>query len=160
MVLLLTVIAPALLFTGFFVKQKNIQHKMNERLQKAPLHTITANIADVKWIKKNKEVEVYGRMFDIKKFHISGNQIILTGLYDDDEYQLKKDLAELMKEKKDGAAPLNQLVLKFIFTQAIVKTDTFIAPINNTAYKFNYVTYSERAHSQYMAVFTPPPLIV
>ena len=157
LVLLLIVAAPVLLFTGFFVKQKSIQYKMNERLKKTALHTITANTADVKWIKKNKEVEVYGKMFDVKHFSINGNLLTLTGLYDEEEHELKKDLAGLMKEKKDGTTPINQLVLKFVFTEAIAKIDGFSLSFMGIADKFIYNFYNETAQSQYLAVITPPP---
>ncbi len=155
--MLLLIAAPILIFTGFWVKQKSIQYQMNERLEKAALHTITANIADVKWIKKNKEVEIHGRMFDIKHFEINGSQITLTGLYDEEEHELKKGLAGLMKQKKDGTEPLNQLVLKFIFAVTLNNNDTYNSTEAYPAYTTAYAFYNEKAKPQYKLVTTPPP---
>ncbi len=159
LVLLLVVASPLLLFTGFLIKQKNIQHNMNEQLEKVSLLTINTNIADIKWIKKGKEVEIDGRLFDVKKFHITGSQIMLTGLYDEDEYQLKKEFTGLMKEKKDGTTLLNQLVLKFIFTVSYDKPNTFTIATANITDKINYSFHNETAQSQSITVTTPPPNI-
>lgn len=158
--LLLIIAAPVLLFTVFLVKQKNIQHQMNERLEQASLYTITADSKEVRWIKKDKEAEVQGRLFDVKNFYTDGNTIVLTGLYDDDEHKLKQDLSLLMKQKKDGTAPLSQLILKFIFNPALNKiTDinTSVICIHITKLFFDF--YNEKAKAEYLAVTTPPPNI-
>jgi hypothetical protein len=159
LLLLLIVAAPVLLFTGFLIKQKSIQYNMNERLQKASLHTITANLADVKWIKQNKEAEINGRLVDVKEYYITRNQIIITGLYDDEEHELKKDMVELIKEKKGSPAPIHQLVLKLILSVTIDEHDVFSLTFLSTADKIKYPINNESTISQYLSVITPPPNI-
>jgi len=158
--LLLVVMAPVLLFTGFLVKQKYIQHQVHERLERASLSTITAGIADVKWLKEGKEAEINGRLFDVKSFKYKGNTITLTGLFDENEQELKKEFTCLLKEKKGDTAPLNQLVLKFLFSPAINKNNAFTASITGiAAIPVTYAAYSENTQAQYIAVTTPPPNI-
>ncbi len=157
LVLLLILVAPVFLFTGFFIKQKHIQHKMHERLERTALHTITANVTDVKWVKKNKEVEIYGRLFDVKHYLINGNKITLTGLYDEEEHELKKDLAKLMKEEKDGSSPNNQLVVKFNLFIAFIPNNIFDAQQFTALNKISSALYSEQLRHQYIVVATPPP---
>ncbi|WP_462254147.1 hypothetical protein [Ferruginibacter sp.] len=155
--MLLVVAAPLFFFIGFTVKQKQIQHAMKDKLESAVLQTIVLNKADVKWFKKNKEIIIDGKLFDIKSYTIDGEKIVFTGLYDHEENKLKKEFANLVHQKKDDAAPLNQLLLKFIFTAAITKNEepviTF-ADKNNTPV---YINRNEKAVSQFLSVFTPPP---
>jgi hypothetical protein len=158
--LLLIIVAPVLLFTVFLVKQKHIQNQMNERLEYASLHTITADSKEVRWIKKDKEAEVQGRLFDVKNFYTDGNTIVLTGLYDDDERELKQKLSLLMKQKKDGTAPLSQLMLKFIFNPALNKiTDSNSTVVYISSTKIFFKFYNENVQAQYLSVATPPPNI-
>jgi hypothetical protein len=155
--MLLVVAAPLFLFIGFTVKQKQIQHAMKAKLESAVLQTIVLNKADVKWFKKNKEIIIDGKLFDIKSFATDGEKMIFSGLYDHEENKLKKEFANLLHQKKDGPAPLNQLLLKFIFTAVITKNEE---PVITFSIKKNtavYLNHNEKAVSQYLSVFTPPP---
>jgi hypothetical protein len=156
-VLLLIVATPIFFFTCFLVKQKLIQYEMKERLESSLLQTIIADQSDVKWVKKNKEVIIGDRLFDVKFYTIENNQMILTGLYDDAEKKLKKDFAGMLHQKKNESAPLEQLILKFIFTAAIKKTTISEDPFFSNYIGANYLFYNEVAVAQSHAVTTPPP---
>jgi len=157
--LLLVVMAPVLLFTVFLVKQKYIQYQVQEQLEKVFLNTISTSTSEIKWVKEGKEAEINGRLFDVKSFTSNGSNITLIGLYDDAEHELKKEFTGLLKEKKGDTAPLNQLVLKFLFYPAINKNNLYTAAINNTAVAITYAAYSENTLAQYADVTTPPPNI-
>lgn len=148
---------PVLVITGFLVKQKVIQRRMSERLEKTPLQTITADIAEVRWVKKNKEVEVHGRMFDVKKFQVNGNKITLTGLYDNEEHALKKELAGLHKQKKDNSAPIKQLVLKFLNASAINEIYSAVEFYTGKNTVKEYFPYKDDLVNRFIRVITPPP---
>ena len=83
--LLFAVVAPLLFFAGYLVKQSLIQNEMEEQLETKALQTITTDLTGVQWLKKNKEVIIEGKLFDVKSYTITGNKIILTGLFDKDE---------------------------------------------------------------------------
>jgi hypothetical protein len=158
-VMLLLIAAPLFLFVGFIVKQKIIQHQMLEQLENASLQTITVNQTAVTWVKKNKELIVDGKMFDVKSYIITGDKIILTGLFDEEENKLNKKVTILIHQKKDNSVPLNQLILKFILT-AVINKDA--APLITQAKQNSkpvYPTYKEAAVLQYSFVSTPPPNI-
>lgn len=158
-VLLLIVATPIFFFTGFLIKQKMIQHEMKEKLESSFLQTITVNLTDIKWVKKNKEVIIGDRFFDVKSYTIENDKIILTGLYDEAEKKLQKDFAGMLHQKKNETAPLEQLILKFIFTAAIKKnTIAQDLPCNNKI-KVIYLTYNEAAVTLSQSVTTPPPNI-
>lgn len=158
-VLLLIVATPIFFFTGFLVKQKLIQHEMKEKLECSFLQTINVNLTDIKWVKKNKEVIIDDRLFDVKSYTVENNKLVLTGLYDDAEQKLNKDFAGILHQKKNKTAPLEQLIIKFIFTAAIKKNTTPEDLPYNSNIKVIYLTYNEVAVSQSRSVTTPPPSI-
>ncbi len=155
--MLLVVAAPLFFYTSFTVKQKQIQHAMKAKLESAVLQTIVLNKADVKWFKKNKEIIVDGKLFDIKSYASDGEKIIFTGLYDHEENKLKKEFANLVHQKKDESAPLNQLMFKFIFAAAITKNEEAVITFPNENKKAVYANRNEKPVSQFLSVFTPPP---
>jgi hypothetical protein len=154
---LLLVLAPLFFFTGYLVKQKIIQYQMQEQLEKTSLQTITVNKVDISWLKEDKEVIINGKLFDVKSYTVVDDKIILTGLYDRAENELKKEFANLIQHKKNDSAPLEQLVIKFIFTVVINQSQQteVLACSQNT--KTVYPLHNEVPIYQSAAVATPPP---
>ncbi len=156
--LLLIVAAPIFFYVGFLVKQKMIQHQMHERLECAYLQTISIKSDKVVWVNAHKEALVDGKMFDVKSFSIKNGITILYGLYDEAELKLNNQFISLLKNKKKESAPIEQLMLKFIFTAGLVKhpfeiscTEIFNLPI--------YIDYNENIVVQYLPINNPPPLV-
>lgn len=118
--LLLLVAVPLFFSIGFIIKQKNIQAEMKQQLKTALLQTIIVPARDVKWIKKDKEILVYGQMFDVKTSVKSGGNIVFTGLYDEDEQELHENLKGFMHSKNKQSAPLNDLLAKFFSTAVTI----------------------------------------
>jgi hypothetical protein len=156
---LLLVLAPLFFFTGYLVKQKMIQYQMQEQLEKTSLQTITVNKAEISWARKDKEVIINGELFDVKSYIVAGDKIILTGLYDAAENELKKEFANLIQHKKNDSAPLEQLILKFIFTAVINQSQQTEALACCQNKKTVYPLHNEAAIYQSAAVATPPPNI-
>jgi hypothetical protein len=155
--MLLTVAAPIFFFIGFLVKQKAIQHEMKEKLESSLLQTISVNKTGFKWVKKNKEIIVDGRLFDVKNYSFKNNYVTFTGLYDEAEQQLKKDFAGLLQHNKNESGPLEQLMLKFIFTSVINKNTL---PVILSAAKTTqavYFAFNESVIDQPLPVPIPPP---
>ena len=113
--MLLLVAAPMLFFTCFLVRQKLIEHEMEERLEDAAVQTIVVNREDVVWLKKNKEVTVDGKLFDVRSYTITGNKISLSGLFDNEEEELHAQLDNFLHQKNDNSSPLAHLFIKLIF---------------------------------------------
>lgn len=156
-ILLLIAAAPIFFFAGFLFKQKIIRHEMKEKLEGNFLQTITVGKADFKWVKKNKEIIIDGRLFDVKGYRIKNDSLFFTGLYDEAEQKLKKDFAGILQQKKNETAPLEQLILKLILT-AVVKKNTEAAFLSLTkSVKTIFPVYNEVAVTQSIAVNTPPP---
>jgi hypothetical protein len=157
--MLLIAAAPVFFFAAFLVKQRLVQNEMEESLEHTSLQTIIVDQADFQWIKKDKEIIVDGRLFDVKSYIISGGQIEFTGLFDEDEDKLKKRLNNFIEQKDNGDTPLNDLAEEF-----------FSLPINSTnaafaiAANWHYITIKYRKFSEnlpdspYLSYSLPPKL--
>jgi hypothetical protein len=158
-VMLLLVVAPLFFCTAYLVKQKIIQHNMHERLEASSLQTIKVKQIDLRWEKMDKEAIVNGELFDVKYYTVKDGLVILTGLYDNAEKKLKNDFAKLLHKDDDSQAPLEKLLLKFIFASAIVNNIPE-ANIFKVCLKVEYCNYKQVSVFNSLVVFTPPPNIL
>lgn len=154
--MLLLVVAPLFFFIGFLVKREIIYHEMMEKLESASLHTITIRLADVNWTKKNKEVMIDGKLFDVKYVEIIDNKINLTGLFDDEETKLEKKISTAFQSNKNQQAPFSQLKLKFIFN-FYFNEDHSSDSVSVYQSKKAYPAFNEFAVTNSSAVVSPPP---
>jgi hypothetical protein len=154
--MLLLVVAPLIFFMGFLVKREIIYHEMMEKLESASLHTITVRVADVNWKKKNKEVVIDGKLFDIKYTEIIDNEIKLTGLFDEEENKLEKDFTNTFNSNKNQQTPFSQLKLKFIFNFYFIE-DHLSNSVSVYQSKNSYSTFNEVAVTKSSTVVSPPP---
>lgn len=157
-VMLFAVAAPLLFFTCFFIKQKWIEHEMEEQLENASLRTITVDITAVHWIKKNKEVVIDGKLFDLRSYTVNGSRVTLTGLYDKDEDILNEQMKNFVQQKHGANTPLNHLVFNLLFPPLYNTTaDTFDQhPWQLITHHF--IPYQEqKIASKYLSIISPPP---
>lgn len=107
--MLLTVF-PLLLLAIIQVQQIRIQQTMKEHLLQKDLITVVIAEKDVQWIKKDKEILVGRKMFDIKSFRLDKGRYFFTGLYDNKETALNSMMEKgHAQEKKSGNQLLVQL---------------------------------------------------
>ncbi len=76
---------PVLLFCYFQAEQIIIRHKVTEDLERMQLQTLRIPVSLVNWYKKNREIIVDGKMFDVKSYVITGSDAEFTGLFDSEE---------------------------------------------------------------------------
>lgn len=159
--LLLAVVAPLLFFAGFLVKQSLIHNEMEEKLETASLQSITVNVSSVRWLKKNKEVLINGKMFDVRSYAITGNQIILKGLFDGDEDELHEQLKNMLQQKNSPNSSANSTAIKFLFPPLYNVT----ASITDQSLWPQLADHSlpccnEKAVARYLSLNTPPPRFI
>lgn len=140
------------------MKQQHIQHKMKEKLEYASLQTITFKKSEFKWVKKNKEIIIAGQLFDVKSIAIKKDEIIVTGLFDDDENKLEQVFSSVMHQKKNETTPILKLILKFILTPAFTRNyAAYTAWLIETPISL-FGHYDEALTSQSYTITTPPPI--
>jgi hypothetical protein len=130
---------------------------MLEKLENASLQTFTIDQQDIEWIKKDKEIMIDGKLFDLKFSHKINHKIIITGLFDTKEDELKREYNKLINPKNNQSAPLNQLVLKLFLADIFYQKNYSILPRVSQSGKSTYLSFKEAAVSQYCVINTPPP---
>ena len=100
------------MFVYYQSAQWMIRHEMEEKLEQQHLQTLRIPVAEVNWYKKNKEIIVEGKLFDVKSATPDNGVIIFTGLYDDEETEIKNKLWELQNKKNEDGN--SQIAKKFI----------------------------------------------
>ncbi len=156
--LLSLVSAPFIFFVCFLVQQKVQQHHMLEMLENASLQTITINKTDIVWVKKNKEILIEGKLFDIKSYSILNDKVIFIGLFDKDEDAIKKNYADKILSGKNESLPTNELILKCMFCCAINNFSMGDGMFVFTGlFTKNYFFFSQKIIFQYLSVSIPPP---
>jgi len=157
--MLVSLTAPIFFLIAFFIKQQHIRHIMKEKLEYASLQTIAIKRSEFKWVKKDKEIVIDGQLFDVESIVINLHEIIVTGLFDDDENKLEKVFSSIMHRKNNETAPINKLILKFILIPAFIRTHvpftTWLAEIPVSLFGY----YDEALISQSYEINTPPPII-
>lgn len=111
---LLLVAVPMFFSAGFLIRQKLIQSRMEEKIEQEPLQTVTLPLATVKWITKDKEAIIDGKLFDIKYFTVENDKIILKGLYDKEEDNLVTKFNDDVHTKNDNSTPFHHLIAKYL----------------------------------------------
>lgn len=93
--LLVLVLAPLSYLCLSEIRQQQIRNEMREKLEEESLQTLVLEAAAVKWFEPGREILIGDRLFDIKEtLAISNEHIAFTGLYDEDETRLVKQLNE------------------------------------------------------------------
>ena len=75
---------------------------MLEKIEQDELQTIQLPTDQIQWYKKNHELIVDGKMFDVKSIHQVGDSSIITGLFDEEDTELHEALAGMHEQKNKG----------------------------------------------------------
>jgi len=157
-VLLLAVITPLLVFTCFLVKQRWIENEMEDQLKSASLRTISIDINTVHWTKKNKELIIDGKLFDVRSYTVNGSRLILTGLYDNDEDVLNEQMKSFVQQKNGANAPLNHAVFNLLFPPLYNNTADAFAQNPWQVIALHFTPYQEeKIPSNTLSILSPPP---
>ncbi len=153
---IIIIVAPVFLNFALFIKEKSVQHSMKEKLENASLQCIIAKEGNYRWVKFNKEIEIDGRLFDVKHFSKKDGQTYFTGLYDYQEDLVKKKMRDLVNKDNKNNLPQQQL-LKFLFNPAININDQFVFDRSVLFTKNEYGIFEEEIVFRPFQCFTPPP---
>lgn len=155
--LMLLLAIPICLSVLFLVKQKVLQSTIQARFGKELIQTITISKKNLTWVKKEKEIIVEGKYFDVMNYTTSGDDVVLTGFYDNKEDKLVKEIKKLIRQKKATNSSANQLVINFL-SPIIYFNQTEIT--YNPTWQFissQYHLFDERLTAAPIAVLLHPP---
>jgi hypothetical protein len=135
------------------LKQLHVQHEMLEELEKESLINIRVKPGDILWVKPNKECIVGNEMFDVKRMKVDGDDLILTGLYDVKEKELKRMIRQQSEQQSEQSKQTVRL-----FSALALPVDAanvfFYTPgtgISKSLFRQSFY------HSPFLGFLTPPP---
>ena len=137
-----------------------IRITMLEKMEKDELQTISIPTDQIRWFKKNHEIMIDGKMFDVKSIRQQGDTSIISGLFDDDDTELHEALAGMHEQKNKGqhnALLLYQVCLGIIAEQNQLRDQSFA--LNSKLIKSAFEHYIVNLPEIFLSCFSPPPEI-
>ncbi len=135
------------------IKQLHVQHEMLEKLEKEELVSIRVKAGSIQWVKPGKECVVGAEMFDVKRIKQEGDILVLTGLYDAKEKELKKLAAAHSQEQSKQVHYCIKL-----FSLSDVIPDYLSTQPQMSVVKKSYPSFHKsRYYNPYIEFLKPPP---
>lgn len=131
--LLLLSALPVICTIVYLVKLEINAFAMEEKLEQASLQTVTVSCNQLVWVKKNKEVLINGKLFDVKSTFIGNGNIRLTGLFDADEEKILQNMHKM--GGNDQQSSLVCSILAHMLCPAILQKSIQAVPAENVALK-------------------------
>ena len=155
-VMIIIILLPVVIYISLCIHKNIVSHQMEERLENASLKTILLKKDAFTWVKMNSEIEIKGKLFDVKSYKVLNDEILFTGLFDEDEDAIKKKIDLLTSKNKQTNFPIQKL-LKVLLSS--VATHLYDEPVRCSLanFKIKYFCYNEVAVSRPTIFFTPPP---
>ena len=108
------ILLPLFFSTGLQVFQLYLKHRVEKRLEKESLVTISCPVQKIKWIEDGREIMVEGQMFDVKTYRIENGIFIGSGVYDEDETKAM-ELFKNFNEKEQNYLLIHLLLYSQLF---------------------------------------------
>jgi len=154
LLLLAVFAAPTLYIVGFQIRQHQIHAEMKERLEKDLMQTISLERGKIKWVKKEKELLIDNRLFDVKDIQLtSDGRILITGLYDNEESLLVQQFQKNQQQDNSSKKQLGQL-FQIILAMPESNRDNEVAHLLVKPF-FPY--NCDKINSVFKKILTPPP---
>jgi len=133
-----------------------VKMEAKEKLKDGVLQTIRLSKANFSLTGQPNEILIGNRLFDIKEYTFSGDHIIVTGLFDDQETLLEKQIRKTCEHQKSKTA--NQLRGYFQFINSIYFQQTTQLPQYSITVCTKYLQEITSFKSDYfIKVPSPPP---
>jgi hypothetical protein len=136
------------------LQQLDVQHQMEEALEKEQLVTINISTASLQWVEKNKECLIDGELFDVKSVHSEGGNTQLTGLFDVKEKAIKAQMSkQAEQEQNNQSKQIAKLLLMVVTPHNESRIEIYLPEV--------FISMQLYKASFYIAPFagnlTPPP---
>jgi hypothetical protein len=135
------------------LKQLHVQHEMLEKLEKEQLISIRVKASIIQWVKPNKECVLGSEMFDVKKIVVDGDDLILTGLYDAKEKELKRMIRQQSEQQSKQSKQTVQLLAALALPVDAANVFSYSVEQGELKNLFRQSFY----HSPFLGFLTPPP---
>jgi len=128
---------------------------MKHRMEEQSLHTVVLADQDINWVKKDKEILVGDKLFDIEFIQHANGSTTFYGLYDEEETHLKSLFNENWKKNMAGQ---NKILIQFF---QLLQGNFYDQPDAGVlvADKLPYIKTpaSPKIINPFRSILTPPP---
>ncbi len=156
--LLTMVLMPMLVCVYFLVKQQCIKAEMEEKLEACSLLTITLLKKNIHWMEQGKELIVQGELFDVKEVTQKNDSLVISGLFDSAEKEIKQKLFLALGNQSNTDKPLHLLITQFLSPALLLSQNNsnlllllFLSP------KIKYFIPTQNILTVSIEIATPPP---
>jgi len=153
--LILVIFMPLLVSLSLLVRQQFIHHEMLEQLEAKNLTTVMVRKTNVKWIRENREIEINGKLFDVKEITEQGNNYLIRGLYDEKEALLLHTLKKA--QQSSGNRPVHQLVSKILSGTLFFEPKTELLQKQPILLSLKYQLYNNSNLTSWCPALSGPP---
>jgi hypothetical protein len=150
--------APLFLSAFFLGGRMLIRHTMMENLEIRYLTTLQIPEESFRWYKQDREIQIDGKMFDVKSLELKNGLYHVSGLYDDEETELNEEMNKFHESSDDqpsGSNIIFQVCLGIVSEDKSFYHFQFIPPdeiiMQNSLHQINLKP------QQYLATYSPPP---
>lgn len=149
---------PLCLAIAFLLKQQIVAHQAFEKLENSASKTYQFSLAYIHWVKEGKELLVNGKMFDVKHSKITGNNIEITGIFDEEEDALQQQFYLLFNPVQRIPTPLQNFLIKSIFTPIFIEQNYFYSSCFSS-FVIESIVFNYKENSIYKSypINIPPP---
>ena len=157
-ILLMLLLLPLLLCLVYLLQQLTIELQMEYKLEHDTNQQLTLPLNRLHWLKKDKEILVDGKHFDLKSFAVKKDSIEVRGIFDLDEDELSKKLTSLFDHKNKANFYSHLFAFLPLFNHGNSALEDYRSPV--VWLKIHvHSECNENVVQQYSLVSTPPPII-
>ena len=155
--LLIIISLPGLLLIHYQLMQLHIRHQMEEKLEKQFIQTVRVPVHEIEWYRKDKEIIIAGKLFDIKSVSIENQVAVFEGLFDVKETSIKEQILAL-QQQQENSNEKNRIVEKLVSTILFYEENSPQSSLYNISSSVNYYQrQSDIPLSTQLSPPAPPP---
>lgn len=145
---------PFLLHFSLLARQSRIRHRMEHELEVSKLHTLELKNEEIRWAKPGKELWIGDRLFDVESVSAGKNKTVFTGLFDNEETDIRNLVNRQHDQDKSGATKFISLLSIAQVLQPVQTDPSLPTYLKNTA-KATFI--AGKLSPAFTAQPTPPP---
>jgi hypothetical protein len=156
LLLLTTMMAPLAAPFLLGIKVSLIKIASEERLERDQLQTVHIPKNKIHWAELNEELVIGNRLFDVKEFTENQEELIATGIFDDQETELEEQISSLWEQQKNRQGILLLIFLKEL-AAGYIRQIAFLleAPETDRTYYNEQICFFQK--DVFIKIPSPPP---
>lgn len=133
-----------------------LKHEAEERMEQSLLQTIALPAKEIRWEREGAELRIGQRLFDVESARVNSSNLIVTGVFDDEEMDIEKKLDGFwngQEPQQNGfLEKYFQYLSQVLFASAFVQNNLIVQLSNSFAdHPFQFIK------SVFISVPSPPP---